>query len=81
MVLTTIIFIPFLWMEKYRVRIGDLELTVGQHILYLFDYDDMWRFRVELEEIRTEGIKPGNPMIIKSKGKSPKQYVNQRWHQ
>ncbi len=56
------------------VRIGDLELTVGQNILYLFDYGDMWRFLVELEEIRTEGIKPANPMIIESKGKSPKQY-------
>jgi len=47
---------------------------VGQNILYLFDYGDMWRFMVELEEIRTEGIKPSNPMIIESKGKSPKQY-------
>lgn len=56
------------------VRIGELELTVGQKILYLFDYGDMWRFLVELEEIRTEGIKPDNPMIIESKGKSPKQY-------
>ncbi len=56
------------------VRIGDMELTVGQNILYLFDYGDMWRFLVELEEIRTEGIKPANPMIIESKGKSPKQY-------
>jgi shikimate kinase len=56
------------------VRIGDLELTVEQNILYLFDYGDMWRFLVELEEIRTEGIKPGNPMIIESKGKSPIQY-------
>lgn len=61
MVLTTIIFILFLWMEKYR-----------QNILYLFDYGDMWHFQVELEEIRTEGIKPGNPMIIESKGKSLK---------
>ena len=55
-------------------RIGDLELTVGQNILYLFDYGDMWRFRVELEEIRTQGVKPLNPMIIESKGKSPEQY-------
>lgn len=56
------------------VCIGELGLTVGQNILYLFDYGDMWRFRVELEEIRTEGSKPGMPRIIESKGKSPKQY-------
>ncbi len=54
--------------------IGDLGLTVGQKILYLFDYGDMWRFQVELEEIRANGIKPLNPKIIESKGKSPKQY-------
>lgn len=56
------------------VRIGELGLSVGQKILYLFDYGDMWRFRVELEEIRTEGSKPSEPKIIESKGKSPKQY-------
>jgi len=56
------------------VRIGDLGLTVGQNILYLFDYGDMWRFRVDLEEIRALGVIPLNPMIIESKGKSPKQY-------
>lgn len=57
-----------------EVRIGELGLSVGQNILYLFDYGDMWRFRVELEEIRTEGSKPGEPKIIESKGKSPEQY-------
>ncbi|MDP2845928.1 MAG: hypothetical protein Q8N79_07640 [Candidatus Methanoperedens sp.] len=43
-------------------------------MLYLFDYGDMWRFQVELEEIRTEGSKPSEPKIIESKGKSPEQY-------
>lgn len=57
-----------------EVEIGELGLSVGQNILYLFDYGDMWRFRVELEEICTEGTKPGKPEIIESKGKSPEQY-------
>jgi hypothetical protein len=57
-----------------EVKIGELGLSVGQNILYLFDYGDMWRFRVELEEIHTEGTKPGKPEIIESKGKSPEQY-------
>ncbi|MBU4372841.1 MAG: plasmid pRiA4b ORF-3 family protein [Candidatus Methanoperedenaceae archaeon] len=43
-------------------------------ILYLFDFGDMWRFRVELEEIRAEGDKPRNPKIIEKKGKAPEQY-------
>jgi len=57
-----------------EVCIGDLGLAKGQVILYLFDYGDMWRFRVKLEEIRTEGTKPGEPDIIDSKGESPDQY-------
>lgn len=57
-----------------EIRIGELGLSVGQNILYLFDYGDMWRFMVQLEEIYTEGSKPIMPRIIESKGKSPKQY-------
>jgi hypothetical protein len=57
-----------------EVSIGDLELFPGQVILYLFDYGDVWSFRVKLEEIRTEGTKPGEPEIIDSRGESPEQY-------
>jgi hypothetical protein len=57
------------------VCIGEMGLSVGQDILYLFDFGDMWRFRVELEEIiRAESDKPRNPKIIEKKGKSPEQY-------
>jgi len=55
-------------------RIGELGLYVGQDILYLFDYGDEWEFRVELEEIRREGPKPGAPKVVVKKGRSPKQY-------
>lgn len=58
-----------------EVRIGELELFVGQNILYLYDYGDMWRFRVKLEEIITEGVKPRKPQVIEKMGKSPEQYV------
>jgi hypothetical protein len=57
-----------------EVCIGDLGLFPGQVILYLFDYGDVWSFRVKLEEIRTEGTKPGEPEIIDSRGESPEQY-------
>lgn len=57
-----------------EARIGELGLFIGQNILYLFDYGDMWRFRVELEDIRTEGPKPRKPKIVEKKGKAPKQY-------
>jgi hypothetical protein len=57
-----------------EARIGELGLYVGQNILYLFDYGDEWKFRVELEETRTEGTKPSKPKIVEKKGKAPKQY-------
>lgn len=57
-----------------EVSIGNLELYVGQTILYLFDYGTEWRFRVKLEEIRKEDSKPRKPTIIEEKGESPEQY-------
>jgi len=60
-----------------EVRIGELGLSPGQKILYLFDYGDEWRFRVELEEIRSEGRKPRKPRIIERRGRAPEQYS--RW--
>jgi len=57
-----------------EVKIGELGLREGQNILYLFDYGDSWEFRVTLEELREEGIKPGKSKILKKKGKSPQQY-------
>lgn len=57
-----------------EVCIGELGLSVGQRILYLFDYGDEWRFGVELEEVRTEGSRPSHPKIVEEKGKNPEQY-------
>lgn len=57
-----------------EARIGELGLFVGQSILYLFDYGDDWRFRVELEDIRTEGPKPHRPKVVEGKEKAPEQY-------
>ena len=57
-----------------EVRIGELALSEGQCILYLFDYGDEWRFQVTLEEIRKSGTKPRNPKLVEQKGKAPEQY-------
>ncbi len=56
------------------VQIGELGLSEGQRILYLFDYGDEWRFQVTLEEIRQEEPKPRRPKIVEKKGKAPEQY-------
>ncbi|PIX76710.1 MAG: hypothetical protein COZ37_06485 [bacterium (Candidatus Ratteibacteria) CG_4_10_14_3_um_filter_41_18] len=57
-----------------EVRIGELGLFAEQNILYLFDYGDEWKFRVELEDIRLKGPKPRKPKVIGKKGESPEQY-------
>ena len=50
--------------------IGELGLQVGQRILYLFDFGDMWKFDVQLidfiENYNDNNI-PIKPQIIKSK--------------
>lgn len=56
------------------VQIGELDLSEGQRILYLFDYGDEWRFEVRLEEIRQGGSKLRRPKIVEKKGKAPEQY-------
>ena len=56
------------------VQIGELGLSEGQRILYLFDYGDEWRFQVTLEEIRQEEPKPRRPKIVEKKGTAPEQY-------
>jgi len=54
--------------------IGELDLYVGQKILYLFDFGDMWEFDVQLVEILEEDTIVLKPQIIESKGESPEQY-------
>ncbi|MEQ8191657.1 MAG: plasmid pRiA4b ORF-3 family protein [Candidatus Eremiobacterota bacterium] len=57
-----------------EVFIGELGLTEGQKILYLFDYGDEWRFQVQLEEIISGKTEVSPPVIIEKKGKNPEQY-------
>jgi shikimate kinase len=57
-----------------EVRIGELGLTTGQTILYLFDYGDEWHFHVTIEEIQQGKPLPKKPRMVESQGKSPEQY-------
>ena len=56
-----------------EIRVGDLPLTVGQTMTYIFDFGDWWEFTVKLEKIdpkRTEDVS----QVVKTKGNSPEQY-------
>lgn len=53
--------------------LGELDLFVGQRILYLFDFGDEWLFDVDLLEIRDTPHK-GSPRLLEKRGESPEQY-------
>ncbi|MBC2579186.1 IS1096 element passenger TnpR family protein [Clostridium sp. DJ247] len=57
-----------------EVKIGELDLNEKQSFLYLFDYGDEWRFRVDVYSIEEMEIKLLNPQITESKGEPPEQY-------
>ena len=57
-----------------EARIGELGLSAGQCLLYLFDYGDQWLFQIEMEAIRKSGEQPHKPKVVGQKGKAPEQY-------
>lgn len=68
---------PYLEEEPFtsEILIGDVPLSVGQTMIFLFDFGDNWEFDVTLERVDTERVtkKPG---ILETHGKSPEQYPN-----
>lgn len=56
------------------VAIGELELHVGQRLLYIFDFGDNWEFLLTLEDHRPDEAKEGEPAVLESVGKAPVQY-------
>jgi Plasmid pRiA4b ORF-3-like protein len=57
-----------------QVLIGKLNLQVGSEMTYLFDFGDMWRFRIVLEELNPEGLNIKKATLLKKHGKAPLQY-------
>lgn len=55
------------------VRIGELSLTEGQRIEFLFDFGDDWRFEIVAERPES-GPVPLTPLILESHGETPAQY-------
>lgn len=57
-----------------EVEIGDLPLSEGALMEYIFDFGDWWEFQLQLEEIKNDDLRPDYGEIISSKGKAPQQY-------
>lgn len=58
--------------EYEDLTIEDAEIYKGQQFVYLFDFGDMWEFKIQVMDfIENE---EADPQIIERKGKSPQQY-------
>jgi hypothetical protein len=55
------------------VRVGELSLTEGQRIEFLFDFGDAWTFEIVAERPAAGPVPPA-PLILESHGEAPAQY-------
>jgi hypothetical protein len=74
-----------------RSDAGSVKLTkvvqafpdVGSKMLFLFDYGDQWRFKVEVIGLGEKVPKARYPKVIKSVGTAPPQYPDpeEEWNE
>ena len=57
-----------------RTKVGDAFARVGSRMLFLFDYGDEWRFKVEVVAIGEAAPKVRYPRVLATVGKAPDQY-------
>jgi hypothetical protein len=57
-----------------EVKVGDIDILVGDSIEFLFDFSDSWLFDVQLEKIDDSLKNNDKPVIIESIGEAPEQY-------
>jgi hypothetical protein len=59
-----------------RTKVGDAFALVGSKMLFLFDYGDEWRFKVEVIGLGEQEPEGRYPNILATVGKAPDQYPN-----
>jgi hypothetical protein len=57
-----------------RTKVAQAFPDVGSKMLFLFDYGDEWRFKVEMVGMGEKVPKARYPKVIKSMGTAPPQY-------
>lgn len=63
--------------EEYEdLTIEDAQLYKGQQFIYLFDFGDMWEFKIQVTDFIENEETDLVPQIIDSKGESPQQYAD-----
>jgi hypothetical protein len=62
------------WTDK--VHVGDLPLSTGQAMTFVFDFGDWWEFNVELERIESVEAFPSlkGAVVLEEQGEAPDQY-------
>jgi hypothetical protein len=58
----------------HRYRVGDLPLTKGSRLMYLFDFGEQWEFDIKLERIDPPNPDLKQPKITACYGEPPEQY-------
>lgn len=56
-----------------EMKIGDLPLSEGMRIDFLFDFGDQWEFGIVTERLNTEAAEE-MPVLLEAHGKAPAQY-------
>lgn len=58
-----------------KTKVGDLPLSAGMKMTFLYDFGDNWEFEMLLEDTEAEiKLKNKKPAVLERKGKAPKQY-------
>jgi len=57
-----------------KQKVSKVFNSIGKTMLFLFDYGDNWKFRVELKNVRKTDEEEKLPRTIKATGKAPAQY-------
>mgnify|MGYP000021925516 CR=1 FL=1 len=53
------------------VRVGEVPLTIGQTMTFLFDFGDQWEFEVTLEAVDTDPTATQAPRVLERRGRAP----------
>ena len=56
-----------------EIRVGDLPLSPGMKMTFIYDFGDEWEFEI-LVENTDAAMKINAPKLLESKGKAPEQY-------
>ena len=57
-----------------EVKVGEVPLSIGQTMTYLFDFGDNWEFDVTLERVDPADASLVGPVVLESHGEPPDQY-------